>query len=130
MIERSWNNSLCFFICNNVEYLPSLAWMNFMSVNRTSQLRFKTSILIPVIFMLLVNVIGCNPAGTTTSLLTSTGTAASIPAATFTATLTPEPTFTPTATTPPVLCGGPATMSILLIGSDTRANNYRAGLAD
>jgi LCP family protein required for cell wall assembly len=49
---------------------------------------------------------------------------------TSTATLTPTPTLTPTVTPRPALCGGPAAMFILLIGSDTRARGYNAGLAD
>lgn len=32
--------------------------------------------------------------------------------------------------TPAPVCGGPASMSILLIGSDSRADNYLAGLSD
>jgi LCP family protein required for cell wall assembly len=54
-------------------------------------------------------------------------------------TSTPPPTkpgdSTATATlvstaTPAPLCGGPAVMTLLAIGSDTRANNYLYGLAD
>jgi LCP family protein required for cell wall assembly len=37
------------------------------------------------------------------------------------------PTVTPT---PAPLCGGPSTMFLLLIGSDSRADSYSAGLAD
>lgn len=41
------------------------------------------------------------------------------------------PISLPAATaTPGPLCNGPASMFILLIGSDTRANNYDAGLSD
>lgn len=39
------------------------------------------------------------------------------------------PTMTQTATQPP-LCGGPAVMNILAIGSDSRGQNYLYGLAD
>ncbi len=42
-----------------------------------------------------------------------------------TATVTPVPTATPAP-----LCGGPAVLTLLAIGSDTRANNYLYGLAD
>jgi LCP family protein required for cell wall assembly len=42
-----------------------------------------------------------------------------------TATKIPSPTATPSP-----LCGGPAVMTLLAIGSDTRANNYLYGLAD
>jgi LCP family protein required for cell wall assembly len=108
----------------------SLAWMNFMSVNRLSQPRFKASLVILVVFMLLVNVMECNTSTTTSPLPTGTVTASPIPSVTLNATTTPEPTLVPTATVPPILCGGPPTMTILLIGSDARANNYRAGLAD
>ncbi len=43
------------------------------------------------------------------------------------ATSIPSPAFTPTRA--PV-CGGPPTMFVLLIGSDSRADSYQAGLAD
>jgi polyisoprenyl-teichoic acid--peptidoglycan teichoic acid transferase len=48
------------------------------------------------------------------------------------ATSTVAPTaLTPTATsTPAPLCGGPRAMFILLVGSDSRADSYAAGLAD
>jgi len=50
------------------------------------------------------------------------------PAATPTVQPSPLP---PSATaTPAPLCGGPRAMFILLIGSDSRADNYSAGLAD
>lgn len=52
---------------------------------------------------------------------TSTTSTATIPPA------TPSPISTPT---PIPLCGGPPVMHILLIGSDSRADNYLAGLAD
>lgn len=44
---------------------------------------------------------------------------------------TPASLSSPAATaTPAPACGGPSQMFVLLIGSDTRANNYSAGLAD
>ncbi len=43
------------------------------------------------------------------------------------ATPVPSPAVTPTDA--PV-CGGPPTMFVLLIGSDSRADSYQAGLAD
>jgi LCP family protein required for cell wall assembly len=48
------------------------------------------------------------------------------------AAITSTPTeIPPTATsTPPPLCGGPAVMNILAIGSDSRGNHYLYGLAD
>ena len=53
---------------------------------------------------------------------------------TITATLipsaTPTPTNTPTPTEIPSLCGGPAAMYILLVGSDARSNSYKVGLSD
>jgi LCP family protein required for cell wall assembly len=52
------------------------------------------------------------------------------PTPTIKPTLVPE-TRTPKATSTPVaVCRGPTSMFILLIGSDTRADNYSAGLAD
>lgn len=49
-------------------------------------------------------------------------------------TLPPPPTLAvqgPEATTTPSpVCGGPPAMFVLLIGSDSRANNYAAGLSD
>lgn len=101
-----------------------------MTFIHMSQPRFKASLVTLINFVFLVDVMGCNPAATITPLPATTTTASPTPAVTFTATSTPEPTRMPTPTTSPILCGGPSTMSILLIGSDARANNYRAGLAD
>ncbi|HXF85520.1 MAG TPA: LCP family protein [Anaerolineales bacterium] len=53
-----------------------------------------------------------------------------IPSSTSTPTFTPTPTLTPTATEPTALCGAPPAMFILIIGSDSRRDNYSAGLAD
>jgi LCP family protein required for cell wall assembly len=50
-------------------------------------------------------------------------------AATAMTTETPSPPAISTPTAAPV-CGGPPTMFVLLVGSDSRANNYQAGLAD
>jgi len=71
------------------------------------------------------------PLGVSLGLPTSTATQTR-PAAP-TATLRPgvTPTLTPILTaTPTALCGGPAVMTILAIGSDTRANDYLYGLSD
>lgn len=46
-----------------------------------------------------------------------------------TAALAPVPLVSASPTRSPA-CGGPATMFVLLIGSDSRANSYSAGLAD
>jgi LCP family protein required for cell wall assembly len=49
------------------------------------------------------------------------------------ASATPLPTNTPTLTptaTPVPLCGGPPSMTILALGTDSRADNYLYGLAD
>jgi LCP family protein required for cell wall assembly len=43
------------------------------------------------------------------------------------ASLTPEPVVT---ATPQPLCGGPALMTLLAVGSDSRANSYLYGLSD
>jgi LCP family protein required for cell wall assembly len=59
----------------------------------------------------------------TPSAIASTATGAIMPAET----LTPGPTST---ATPQPLCGGPAVMTLLAIGSDARANSYLYGLAD
>lgn len=59
---------------------------------------------------------------------TQTPTSSSTPSPT--PTLTPQPTLTATPTKAPVVCGGPPAMFILLIGSDSRRDNYSAGLAD
>jgi hypothetical protein len=42
------------------------------------------------------------------------------------------PTISPTPTNAPVtgMCGGPAVMNILAVGSDARGDHYNYGLAD
>lgn len=45
-------------------------------------------------------------------------------------TLAVNPAAQSETATPAPVCGGPPTMFILLIGSDSRANNYAAGLSD
>ena len=81
--------------------------------------------------MLLLSLMGCGvgnligpPTATPTTTFTST------PTATATQTATQTPTLTPTPTEIPALCGGPRVMFILLVGSDSRARGYNAGLAD
>ncbi len=53
------------------------------------------------------------------------------PSATFESTATATATASPRATPSPApVCGGPPIMFILLVGSDSRADSYAAGLAD
>ncbi len=53
------------------------------------------------------------------------------PSPTLESTGTATPTASPSATASPApVCGGPPVMFILLVGSDSRADSYAAGLAD
>ena len=84
-----------------------------------------------LIFCILImpGLVGC---GSLNSLAGPTATQTASP--NVTATLTPSatltPTNTPTPTEIPPLCGGPATMYILLVGSDARSDSYKVGLSD
>jgi polyisoprenyl-teichoic acid--peptidoglycan teichoic acid transferase len=79
--------------------------------------------------MLLLSVLGCG-VSPLISLPTATATVTASQTPSSTPSLTPTPTFMPTATERPAFCGGPRVMFILLIGSDSRAKGYTAGLAD
>src|SRR5512133_1402107 len=81
---------------------------------------------ISYIFLLLL-LISCE---TLNSLAAPTATLTSSPTTTATVTPTLTPTLTPTPTEPPILCGAPATMFILLVGSDARSASYKVGLSD
>lgn len=98
-------------------------------LNRSFPHRFRRIGLLLCGFTLVPGLIGCGVANLI-SPPTPTATATATVTPTATATLTPTPTLTPTVTPRPVLCGGPPAMFILLVGSDTRAKSYNAGLAD
>ena len=99
------------------------------SLNRSFPHRFRRTGLLLCCLMLLPGLMGCGVASLI-SPPTPTGTATATITPTSTATLTPTPSLTPIATPRPILCGGSPAMFILLVGSDTRAKSYNAGLAD
>ena len=98
-------------------------------VNCSFTYRFRQVILLLCCLMLLPGLMSCGAGGINNSPTpTATATATVTPTRTPTQTLTP--TLTPTPTLQPALCGGPRVMFILLVGSDSRARGYNAGLAD
>ncbi len=87
--------------------------------------RFFRAIIVGIVALLCVSMPVVALAGC--SVLRQVAPLATIPPAPSVA----LPFFPHAATaTPGPLCNGPATMYILLIGSDTRADNYYAGLSD
>jgi len=62
--------------------------------------------------------------------LPPTWTASPGPSPTLPGAVTLAPLVTFPTTTPPAMCGGPNIMNILLVGADTRGDNYTYGLAD
>ena len=90
--------------------------------------RKKTLLLFTLVALLVFS--ACEPV--TPMPPTVTPTASSTPTLTPTRTPSPTPTVTPTPTPTriPTLCGGPAAMYILVIGSDARSDSYTIGLAD
>jgi LCP family protein required for cell wall assembly len=107
-----------------------LRWIYYMPlVNRNPPDRFKRIALLLSCMMLMPFMNGCGALnGIDPPTATQTATASIVPNSTMTPTLTAAPTLT--ATKPPLLCGGPAAMFILLIGSDGRGKSYSVGLAD
>src|SRR5262247_2723847 len=128
---------LCLLIspCNSVFYIP----FNFAADCGGQKMTIKRKIM-PGILLLVFALAGTQllrfyrqPLGPTLDLPTATQPSPTLVTYPFetetapaTATLFPP---TPTATPQP-LCGGPAVMNLLAIGSDARANNYLYGLAD
>ncbi len=96
-------------------------------IYRKNPNRFRRITLRLCCVLVVPLVLGC---GALSGLAPSTVTPNVSITPTVTVTQTPTPTLTPTPTEIPVLCGGPAVMHILLVGSDARRDSYAIGLAD
>ena len=93
-------------------------------MSRNERIFLSILVVVGILVCLVVPVVGFANFNIVNKVATPS---ASLPFSTFVLPSVPPPASTPT---PAPVCGGPTAMYILLIGSDSRANSYSAGLSD